>query len=181
MKATRQAPLRQPDHAFTLIELLIVISIIAILASLAFPAVQGALGQGKKAQARNDVNQIAAAFKAYQLEYGRLPGANTSGDGEAMEGWVSVLIGSNATLNPRNIVFFEPKVGKSGQGGLNGSTYNDPWGSPYQVSLDYNYDNKIATNTPTGTNATYFTTVVVVSGGPDTNMATGTDNISNVK
>lgn len=180
MKATRSAPLRQPDHAFTLIELLIVISIIAILASLAFPAVQGALGQGKKAQARNDVNQIAMAFKAYQLEYGRLPGTNSS-DGTAAENWISVLIGSNATLNPRNIVFFEPKAGKSGQGGLIGSTYNDPWGRPYEVTLDYNYDNKIATTVPTGTNATYFTTVVVVSGGPDTNAATGPDNISNVK
>lgn len=180
MKATRSAPPRQPDHAFTLIELLVVISIIAILAALAFPAVQSALGQGKKAQARNDANQIAMAFKAYQLEYGRLPGTN-SGDDNAAAGWIQVLIGSNAALNPRNIVFFEPKAGKGGQGGMVGSDYNDPWGRPYQVVLDYNYDNKISSTLPTGTNATYFTTVVVVSGGPDTNVDKATDNISNVK
>ena len=67
---------RHRQSAFTLIELLVVIAIIAILAGLAFPAVQGAMGSAKKAQARNDVNQLASAVKAFQLEYGKLPATN---------------------------------------------------------------------------------------------------------
>lgn len=171
--ATRHCA-RPAGDAFTLIELLVVISIIAILAGLAFPAVQGALGQGKKAQARNDVNQIAMAFKAFQLEYGRLPGTGTS-DGNAPDDWITTLTSTN-TMNPRGIVFFEPKVAKGGKGGLDGTTYRDPWGGVYQVTLDYNYDNKIAAN-----NQTNFTTAVVQSGGPDTNLSTTNDNISNIK
>jgi len=164
--------------AFTLIELLVVIAIIAILASLAFPAVQGALGQGRKAQARNDVNQLAAAVKAFQLEYGRLPGTATS-DGAAPADFITTLTSSNSQ-NPRGIVFFEPKIAKNSKGGLQGTTYYDPWGAAYTVTLDYNYDNRINYNA-TGTAQNYFTTVIVESSGPDTNATTKTDNISNVK
>lgn len=164
---------------FTLIELLIVISIIAILAGLAFPAVQGALGQGKKAQARNDVNQIAAAIKAFQLEYGRLPSSGSSDTVVNNQIWIQALTMSN-TNNPRGIVFFEPKQAKGGKGGLSNNVYYDPWGLPYNVMLDLNYDNRVVTNLGSG-NQTYFTTVIVESGGPDTNISTKPDNISNVR
>jgi len=183
--STLPAPCSLPRErsAFTLIELLVVISIIAILAGLAFPAVQGALGQGKKAQARNDVNQIAAAIKAFQLEYGRLPGTATT-DGAAPSDWINTLTSTN-NLNPRGIVFFEPKVAKGGKGGMVGTganaTYNDPWGAVYDITLDYGYNNKITSDKPSGTSTEYFTTAIVVSGGPDTNVNNKTDNISNVK
>ncbi|MFZ4483494.1 MAG: type II secretion system protein [Chthoniobacterales bacterium] len=178
---TTSSPLPAPRSlprersAFTLIELLVVISIIAILAGLAFPAVQGALGQGKKAQARNDVNQIAQAFKAYQLEYGSLPATGTT-DGAPPADWISSLTRSNATFNKRGIVFFEPKNAKGGKGGLTNNVYYDPWGKAYTVLLDLNYDNKLVTNSQT-----YFTTAIVESGGPDTNLSTTSDNISNIK
>lgn len=174
------SPCSMPRKAlgFTLIELLVVIAIIAILAGLAFPAVQGALGSGKKAQARNDVAQLAAAVKAYQLEYGRLPGAATA-DGTASSDFMTTLTSSNSQ-NPRGIVFFEPKMAKGGKGGLDGTTYKDPWGGAYVVTLDYNYDNRINYNA-TGTAQNHFTTVIVESSGPDTNASTKTDNISNVK
>ncbi len=157
--------------AFTLIELLVVIAIIAILAGLAFPAVQGAMGSAKKAQARNDVNQLAAAVKAFQLEYGKLPA--TKDDAAEV---VKALIGSNTTVNPRNIVFFEPKTAKGGKKGWDGSNYLDPWGSPYKVVLDLNYANKITNDVGDGTK-TYFTTVIVMS----TNSTNKTQWISNVK
>jgi len=163
-----------PSHtslAFTLIELLVVIAIIAILAGLAFPAVQGAMGSAKKAQARNDVNQLAAAVKAFQLEYGKLPA--TKDDAAEV---VKALIGSNTTVNPRNIVFFEPKTAKGGKKGWDGSNYLDPWGSPYKVVLDLGYANKITNDVGDGTK-TYFTTVIVMS----TNSTNKTQWISNVK
>jgi prepilin-type N-terminal cleavage/methylation domain-containing protein len=170
--------LSRKTAAFTLIELLVVIAIIAILAGLAFPAVQGALGSGKKAQARNDVAQLAAAVKAYQLEYGRLPGTGNA-DGAAASDFMTTLTSSNSQ-NPRGIVFFEPKMAKGGKGGLDGTTYKDPWGGAYVVTLDYNYDNRINYNA-TGTAQNHFTTVIVESSGPDTDASTKADNISNVR
>ena len=171
-------PRKASASAFTLIELLVVIAIIAILAGLAFPAVQGAMGSAKKAQARNDVNQLASAVKAFQLDYGRLPGTASS-DGPAPADFMAILTSTNSQ-NPRGIVFFEPKVAKGGKGGLDGTTYKDPWGAAYEITLDSNYDNKITTDVGAG-NQTYFTTVIVQSAGPDTNLTVRTDNISNVK
>lgn len=168
-------------EAFTLIELLIVISIIAILAGLAFPAVQGALGQGKKAQARNDVNQLAAAIKAFQLEYGRLP---ASSDSPSTREVISALIGSNATLNPRSIVFFEPKAAKGPEkAGWDGSLYRDPWGHEYTIRLDTDYDNKMAATGLKGlTNPVYYATAIIWSpGGKENPPQQDKDAISNVK
>jgi prepilin-type N-terminal cleavage/methylation domain-containing protein len=162
---------RRPHLAFTLIELLIVIAIIAILAGLAFPAVQGALESGKKAQARNDVHQLAAAVKAFQLEYGRLP-ASDNNTGTVIQ----ALIGSNATANPRNIVFFEPKMAKANKNGWDGSTYRDPWGNPYEMFLDLGYSNKVTADVGEGSKQ-YFTTVIVRT----TNSTNKTQWISNVR
>ena len=173
--------------AFTLIELLVVIAIIAILASLAFPAVQGALNSGKKAQARNDVQQIVAAIKAYQLEYGKLPTQTVSSDNQN-EQWIGdnkylidVLIGSNSDLNPRNIVFFEPKMSKGTNGGRgpDGKFY-DPWGTMYAIKLDTGYNNQIEYY---GTNI--ITTAIAISFGPnrtqDNPFASGSDEIVSFK
>ena len=54
--------------AFTLVELLVVISIIAILAGLLLPAVNGALESAKKTQGKSTAVQIAAAVSAYEME-----------------------------------------------------------------------------------------------------------------
>lgn len=150
---------------FTLIELLVVISIIAILAGLSFPAVQGALNSSKKARARNDVAQMAAAVKAFQLEYGRLPSTSSGSDNTNADNAtvIAALIGNNTTLNPRSVVFFEPKQAKGGRGGLDGTVYKDPWGNNYIIMLDTDYNNRI-----TAYGKTNFTSVIVSSiGGTD--------------
>lgn len=119
--------------AFTLIELLIVIAIIAILAGLGFAGLQGAMESGRKAQARNDVNQLAAAVKAYQLEYGRLP---------ATDEVIAALTGRNS----KELVFFEAKAakGQPPKGGILDGKLYDPWGEEYTILLDEDYDNRIA-------------------------------------
>ena len=66
-------PALKSPRGFTVIELLVVIAIMAILMTLLFPAVQSALDAAKKAQAKNDVTQIATAMVAFDTEYGRLP------------------------------------------------------------------------------------------------------------
>ena len=142
-----------PAAAFTLIELLVVIAIIGILMSLLFPAVGAAIDAAKKAQAKNDVTQIATAITAYYTEYGKLPpnGASASTNETPFDatsnGIVGVLMGTNTSNNPRQIVFLEvsdvsKKKGKSGLD-ANGN-FIDPWGNTYQVILDYDYNNTLA-------------------------------------
>jgi prepilin-type N-terminal cleavage/methylation domain-containing protein len=155
------SPLSDGRAAFTLVELLVVIAIIVILAGLGFAGMQSAMESGRKAQARNDVYQIATAVKAFQMEYGRLPGTATA-DGPAPADLITTLTSSNSQ-NPRGIVFFEPKMAKGGKGGLDGTVYKDPWGNPYTITLDYNYDNKLTTN------GTHFTTVIVETRPPGAN------------
>ena len=54
---------------FTLVELLVVIGILAILASLIIPAVIGAKQQGRITQARADMSSIRTAFEGMAKDY----------------------------------------------------------------------------------------------------------------
>jgi len=151
--ATRHSPLvtgRRPA-AFTLVELLVVIAIIITLAGLGFGGLQGAMESSKRAQARNDVNQIASAVKAYQLEYGRLPEAGQE---------IAQLTGENS----KKIVFLEAKAAKNNKGGIADGKMYDPWGGEYTITLDDDYDNKMDHR-----GGTHFTTVIVETTPPGDN------------
>ena len=69
-----RSSLRQPQSAaFTLIELLTVIAIIAILMGLLFPALSAAKEQARRAAASTAVRAIVGACKGYQTDYGKFP------------------------------------------------------------------------------------------------------------
>jgi prepilin-type N-terminal cleavage/methylation domain-containing protein len=139
-------------HGFTLVELLVVISIIIILMGLLFPAFKGAQDQAKRAQAKNDLTQIVTAVNAFYTEYGRYPTTATSdafyGPGNTNSKVLfDELRGKSSTVNTRQIVFMNipdvkdttthrAGIGSDGQ-------FYDPWGFVYGVGLDSNYDNKI--------------------------------------
>ena len=59
--------------SFTLVELLIVISIIAVLAGLLFPAIGKVKDKAKRVQARAQANSLVLAIKSYESTYGLLP------------------------------------------------------------------------------------------------------------
>src|ERR1700733_8577922 len=59
--------------AFTLIELLTVIAIIAILMGLLFPALSVVRDQANKVQAKTAIMGAVAAVKQYYTEYGKYP------------------------------------------------------------------------------------------------------------
>ncbi len=59
--------------AFTLIELLTVIAIIAILMGLLFPAISGAKEQARRADAKADLGMIITACQSYRGDYGKFP------------------------------------------------------------------------------------------------------------
>ena len=149
-------PPQKDQHAFTLIELLVVIAIIAILIGLLFPAFSAVQDQAKRTQAKNDLTQIVNAVNAFYTEYGKYPLVTA----DAIYGpaanpnntLFNVLRGIDTTNNPRQIVFISPPDVKdpgnprSGIGTAAGNLgqYFDPWGTPYVIKIDGNYDNQLA-------------------------------------
>ena len=156
---------RAAAQAFTLIELMVVIGIIVILLSLAFPVFQGVLERAKKVQAKNDLTQIVTAVNAFYTEYGRYPvsttcttttdayfGGGTIPSGATSCGISDVLFNElravgSYTINTRQIVFISPpqdttqanpkgKIGSDGQ-------FHDPWASVYRIEIDADYNNQV--------------------------------------
>jgi prepilin-type N-terminal cleavage/methylation domain-containing protein/prepilin-type processing-associated H-X9-DG protein len=73
---------RDRRHAFTLIELLIVLGVIALLAALLFPAVSSIRRQAKVTQCASNLRQICAAMHAYAVDNkGKFPDMTLPGTG----------------------------------------------------------------------------------------------------
>jgi general secretion pathway protein G len=69
---TRSRTLRRRP-GFTLIEILVVIVVIAILATLVAPNVFQHVGAAKDATAKSQIEMLGAALDAYRLDNGRYP------------------------------------------------------------------------------------------------------------
>ena len=77
-------PAKSVAHAFTLVELLVVVAIIAVLAALAIPAVSSASLKAKQSATASTLKGIGTALNLYAGENdGRLPGPSTV----AIYGW----------------------------------------------------------------------------------------------
>jgi prepilin-type N-terminal cleavage/methylation domain-containing protein len=141
-------------RAFTLIELLVVITIIGILVGIAVPVGNRVLENTRKVKVQATIKDLQVAIKGYQTEYNRFPVKQAGGQDaniatDDSTSLISVLMGENEDdLNPREIVFIELPIAKNGAGGLTGDegaySLTDGWGEPFQVTLDTDYDNRIA-------------------------------------
>lgn len=82
------------SFAFTLVELLVVISIIGLLAGLAIPSISGAMLQGKKADALNQLKQLGLLAVAYSSDNNW---AWPTEGGEGLQSFSALGSASNAT------------------------------------------------------------------------------------
>ncbi|MGV3484437.1 MAG: type II secretion system protein [Planctomycetaceae bacterium] len=64
---------RTPRPAFTLVELLVAVSIIGILMAIAIPAIGGALRRAREGAIRAEIEAIGQGIEAYKLKYGDYP------------------------------------------------------------------------------------------------------------
>lgn len=69
----RPAKIRTPRSAFTLIELLIVITVIGILVGLLIPAITGAMSTARELAIRTEMVQIEQGIESFKTKYGFYP------------------------------------------------------------------------------------------------------------
>lgn len=98
----------------TILEMLIALSIIALIASVAGPRLIGYLGRAKSETAKLQVDQIKNALQLFYIDVGRYP-AESEG--------LAVLIVSPAGEQSWAGPYLE-----------NSDGLNDPWGRPYLYS-----------------------------------------------
>lgn len=101
-------------HGFTLIEIMVVMVILGILASLVVPKIMGRPDEARIVAARQDISSIQQALKLYKLDNQRYPTTE-----QGLQALVTKPEASPVPQNWKRDGYLErmPK---------------DPWGMPYQ-------------------------------------------------
>jgi prepilin-type N-terminal cleavage/methylation domain-containing protein len=185
------SPVTRHSRAFTIVEMLTVIAIIAILAAMLLPVLSRAKITAQKKQAAVEISQIVGAIQQYDSVYGRFPvssavqqTASTLGGDFTYGGSViasnlaslpasyvayttnnseviailmdltnypngSLTVNTNHQKNPQRTIFLNAKMSgydpaandPQPPGGVDITGVDrDPWGNPYVISMDLNYD-----------------------------------------
>ena len=99
---------RSGIRSFTLVEILVVVSIIGLLAGLSIPAVGGALASARKAKVSAMAQQVRSAILQFNTEYGYYPtNGFTTGMGTTSTNLILTLSGLATNDNPRRVSFLE--------------------------------------------------------------------------
>ena len=168
--------------AFTLVELLTVITIIGILAAILMGGLSIAIDAAKKAKARVEMSALVTAIQGYDAAYARYPvspavlqmATDAKSDftygGSLLAKYAAVLgpgnytnnnseviailmdlatypdgtptVNTNHVRNPQQTMFLNAHRSDdtSSPGVGTDYVYRDPWGNPYVITLDLDYD-----------------------------------------
>ncbi len=122
---------REGELGFTLVEMLVVITIIGLIMALVGPRVLNYLGESKVKVARIQIESFSAALDLFYLDNGRYPSSS--------EGLPALV------QRPANSASWTGPYLKSG------SVPTDPWGRPYVYRSPGNHSPyEIASNGPSG-------------------------------
>lgn len=191
---------RSVYRAFSLLELLVAIAIIAILAGILYPTSLAVMKQVKKARAENSASHLRNAISTYLVEYRKLPVSDSrlqEEDAEMTSGpeLMNILCASPretepGARNPRGIVFYEDRVARPmGEGRFHSGlrydsgddiTLYDPWGEPFRVVLDTDSNGRVSVPGWDSRNLgdQLVSGVLVWSAGPDGSDDAASDNIT---
>jgi general secretion pathway protein G len=112
---------RSNQDGFTLIEIMVVILILGLLATIVVQSLRGATDKAKRVKAQADIAEIKTGLDRYYLDAGSYP---TSDQG--LNSLVSApATGGNSPANYES-------------GGYLQSIPKDPWGNPYYYQSDGN-------------------------------------------
>jgi prepilin-type N-terminal cleavage/methylation domain-containing protein/prepilin-type processing-associated H-X9-DG protein len=99
---------RRVPGGFTLVELLVVITIIGILIALLLPAVQAAREAARRAQCQNNLKQLALGLHNYHTACGAFPPSSVWKSG------VSLASGNTSSLSENWVIIILPYVEQEG-------------------------------------------------------------------
>lgn len=105
----RKRSLSKDERGFTLLEMIVVMVMIALLASLVAPRLFPKLGKGKQSTAKAQIELLGQALDHFRLDTGRYPTAQE---------------GLNALVSNPGVDRWDGPYLKKG-------LPNDPWGKPY--------------------------------------------------
>jgi prepilin-type N-terminal cleavage/methylation domain-containing protein len=189
---------RRLTKAVTLLELIVVVLILSVLATIATPVFIGQVTRAKVAATRDTIRQLEVAIARYEIDVGVLPPSFT-GSANTGNGWLTeALLHStggniNSPSDPRwngpYIEFDSDQLRAPGTVTANNVSVPDireyelldAFESPYNYVRFYDYSSRNGTELPTSspfyTTETYYNprTLQIWSGGPDmtTNFAAG--------
>lgn len=176
--------------AFTLIEMLVVITIIGILAAIIIPAAGGAKKSAQKRRAAVEMNAIKVAALQFYADHKYMPWPGDPKVGK--DEWATdettqipvmdLLTGSNA-LRKIYLQIPEKSRKKDPQDDNPPMRFLDPWGQEYQIGMDRNMDGAVevsAVGVSDWNGKTIMEKVLVISKGPtDTHQPLKTFDVGN--